>query len=123
MLLAKKKNIKKNFSFKFFFYILTSILLLLIVLIYNENKIISFVKKDIIVRSKIKELGIGGVNRNVNKKDIFFSFLNNLPYNILPINTFETLHLDINFKSYEQLKKDKNKALKEKQIVLQEKFN
>ena len=37
MLLAKKKNIKKNFSFKFFFYILTSILLLLIVLIYNEK--------------------------------------------------------------------------------------
>jgi len=93
---------------------------LLIVLIYNENKILSFVKKDIILSSKIRELGIAGLSRNINKKNLFFSFLNNLPYNILPINTFETLHLDINFKSYEQLKKDKNKALKEKQINSEE---
>ena len=116
MLLAKNKKTKKNFSFKFFFYILASILLLLIVLIYNENKILSFAKKDIILSSKIKDLGVAGLSKKINTKNLFFSFFNNLPYNILPINTFETLYLDIDFKSYEQLKKDKNKALKEKHI-------
>ena len=68
MLLAKNKKIKKNFSFKFFFYIPACILLLLIVLIYNENKILSFVKKDIILSSKIKDLGVAGLSKKINTK-------------------------------------------------------
>ena len=116
MLLAKKIDIKKKISFKLFYYILTSIFLLLSILIYNENKIKIFLKEDIILKNLIKEFGIAGADRNVNKKDIFLSFLNNLPYNILPINTFETLYLDIDFESFEQLMKDKDQALKEKFI-------
>ncbi len=120
LILARNKITKKISYVKFFVYFFIITILLLSFLNYYESKILSFIKKDIVIRSKIKEFGIGGINRDTNKKDILYSFVKNLPYNILPISTFDTMYLDINFQNFEKLKIDKKRSLKKKYINSEE---
>ena len=100
--------------------VLVGFLVLLGVLIYQKEALASYVKDNIVLRTHIKSLGIGGVSRDVN----FYALPLNLARNISSlINQLEAeavsaerVILDVKFKEFSKLKKSRSRALQEGMI-------
>ena len=118
--IKKSNNFKKIYLFILIFFLI--IFLISTILLINRVKIINTVKNDIILRSYVKDYGIGGVNRNISFKSVLNSFYKNFPYNFYNKEKFEKIYLDIKFNSFESLKADRNYALKNN-IIQSEKIS
>ena len=118
--IKKSNNFKKIYLFILIFFLI--IFLISTILLINRVKIIDTVKNDIILRSYVKDYGIGGVNRNISFKSVLNSFYKNFPYNFYNKEKFEKIYLDIKFNSFESLKADRNYALKNN-IIQSEKIS
>ena len=118
--IKKSNNFKKIYLFILIFFLI--IFIISTILLINRVKIIDTVKNDIILRSYIKDYGIGGVNRNISFKSVLNSFYKNFPYNFHNKEKFEKIYLDIKFNSFQSLKADRNYALKNN-IIQSEKIS
>ena len=76
--IKKSNNFKKIYLFILTFFLI--IFLISTILLINRVKIIDTVKNDIILRSYVKDYGIGGVNRNISFKSVLNSFYKNFLY-------------------------------------------
>ena len=99
---------------------MTLIFIVISILIVQQSAIIPFIKKNIIIRTQIKSLGIGGIDRNVNfsslPKDAFrnlFSVISN--YSNESISP-KPIILDIKFKQFKKLENSRAKALQDGMI-------
>ena len=100
--------------------ILLLIFVVISILIIQRSAITSSIKDNIIIRTHIKSLGVGGIDRNVNfsslPKDAFrnlFSAINN--YRDESISP-EPIILDIKFKQFKKLENSRAKALQDGMI-------
>lgn len=93
------------------------LLLFLLVLVFSglvfKSQLTNFVYQNIIIRTYLKSLGIGGVDRNVNPVSILKDFSNNIFDSFKEIENFDTLIVDIKFEDYLKLKESRDLALED----------
>lgn len=119
-MLISRQTIPKTNKLKKLAFFFTLICIIISILIIQRNVIIPFIKNNIIIRTQIKSLGIGGIDRNVN----FFSLPKDAFRNLfLVINKYRNesislkpIVLDIKFKQFKKLENSRTKALQDGMI-------
>ena len=112
--ILKTKKLKKLSLSLMLIFIVISILLI------QRNAITSSIKDNIIIRTQIKSLGIGGIDRNVNffslPKDVFRNlFLVISRYSNESISV-KPIILDVKFEQFKKLENSRAKALQDGMI-------
>ena len=107
--ILKTKKLKKLSLSLMLIFIVISILLI------QRNAITSSIKDNIIIRTQIKSLGIGGIDRNVNFSSLPIDAFRNVVslignYNNESISPKQVI-LDIKFKQFKKLENSRAKAL------------
>lgn len=98
---------------KIFFLIILFIIIFFCSGIVFKNQIYDYAYNNILIRTKIKSLGIGGVNRDFNLISILKNFSTNIYSRFRVSQKFETLIIDMNFKNYSKLRESRELALKD----------
>ena len=117
----KKSELKIFKKFRYFLLVIILFLLpslfYLLPTIYNDSfsfgsKINGYLSRPdkIVLRTAIKSIGISDSNPRILLSNLF----NNFPSYILPNNNLPELRIDIKFKEYEKLRKDREEALNSK---------
>ena len=114
MNLSSKNQLNKTFiSKKIFYLILLFIIIFFCLVLLLKNKIYDYSYNNILIRTHIKSLGIGGVNRDLNLTSIFKDLSNNIYNRFKGGQKFKTLIIDMNFNNYSKLKESRELALKD----------
>jgi hypothetical protein len=113
MIISSKSHLIKT-NKKYFFYLF---IIIIVVFLFSaflfKNKLYNLAYNNIIIRTNIKSLGIGGVNRDLNLISIIKSFSTNIFNRVQGSQKFETLIIDMNFTNYSKLEKNRQLAIKE----------
>lgn len=113
MIISSRNHLTKN-NKKFFLYLLIIITVVFLFSVFIfKNKLYNFANDNILIRTNIKSLGIGGVDRDISLIPIIKDFSTNILNQIKGSQKFETLIIDMNFKNYSKLKKNRELAIKE----------
>jgi hypothetical protein len=118
--LISRQTILKTNKLKKLTLFFTLICIIISILIIQRSAIIPFIKNNIIIRTQIKSLGIGGIDRNVN----FFSLPKDAVRNLfLAISRYSNesisvkpIILDVKFKQFKKLENSRTKALQDGMI-------
>ena len=114
MILSSKNQLTKTPITKKLFFLL---ILLTIIFLFSglllKSKLYDYAYDNILIRTNIKSLGIGGVNRDLNLISILKNFSINILSRFKDSQKFETLIIDINFKNYSKLQESRELALKD----------
>lgn len=114
MILSSKNQLNKTFISKKIFFLITLFIIIFFCLgLLLKNKIYDYSYNNILIRTHIKSLGIGGVNRDLNLISIFKDFSTNIYNKFKSDQKFETLIIDMNFKNYSKLRESRELALKD----------
>ena len=104
MILSSKNQLTKTPITKKLFFLL---ILLTIIFLFSglllKSKLYDYAYDNILIRTNIKSLGIGGVNRDLNLISILKNFSINILSRFKDSQKFETLIIDIIFKNYSKL--------------------
>ena len=114
MILSSKNQLNKTFISKNFFFLITLFIIIFFFLgLLLKNKIYDYSYNNILIRTHIKSLGIGGINRDLNLISIFKDLSTNIYNKFNGSQKFETLIIDMNFKNYSKLRKSRELALRD----------
>ena len=113
---SKSSKVIKVSFFLLFTFLLSSILLLPV---FKDpktvtNKIGGYLgqENNIVLRTYVKSMGVGGVNRDIDILDLTENLFSNFPSNIIDQNRLPQLRFDIKFKEYEKLRINREEILK-----------
>ena len=115
MLISKRQDIKKRTVRNISAVVIATTVLFFLLFSFKE-KISESLYNDIIIRTHIKSMGIGGLDRKVT----LFSIIKDLGRNVLSFNSekqkIENLIIDIKFEDFQKLKKNRKYAIEDGMI-------
>jgi len=115
VLISKRQDIKKRTVRNISAVVIATTVLFFLLFSFKE-KISESLYNDIIIRTHIKSMGIGGLDRKVT----LFSIIKDLGRNVLSFNSekqkIENLIIDIKFEDFQKLKKNRKYAIEDGMI-------
>ena len=116
MIISQKKSLIKRLKKTLYWSGLGLIVFVIIFFTYSE-KFVNVLKEDITTRTFFKSLGIGGVDKNTNPLFLIKNLSDNIYSGFSVNNSFPNLVIDMDFKNFESLKGNRERALKEGEIL------
>ncbi|MDB9757121.1 hypothetical protein OAB62_05535 [Pseudomonadales bacterium] len=115
-----KRTIPKTKKLKKLSFFLMLVFVVVSIFIVQRSAIISFIQDNVIIRTQIKSLGIGGIDRNVNfsslPKDAFRNLFSGISNNNHESISPKPIILDIKFKQFKKLENSRARALQDGMI-------